>query len=156
MGDNTAGLWENTDTFSLPLPGLVEREWSEMQMRPPTTGALLATLTFLLSCGAGSAQTMPRVGETWQLKVGGFGCAKNDDLDRLLHLRHQDDQTEFQALLLEYRGGGLCQDLPKGLQVIVDRIEPYGMLNDRPCVRQSGHSDCWYTLPSFLQPITKQ
>ena len=122
-------------------------------MRPPVTGTLLATLMLFLTCGAGAAQTMPRVGETWQLKVDGFGCGKNDDLDRLLRLLHQDDQTEFSGLLLRLRGEGSCQNLPKGLQVVVDRIEPYGMLNDRPCVRQSGSSDCWYTLPAFLQPI---
>ena len=107
-------------------------------------------------CGLGSAQTVPRAGEMWQLKIDAFGCAKNEDLDRLLRLLHQDDQTEFRALLLNLRGERLCQDLPKGLQVLVDRIEPYGMLNDRPCVRQSGHSDCWYTLPAFLQPISNR
>jgi hypothetical protein len=125
-------------------------------MRAPAMGTLLATLMLFVSCGLGSAQTMPRVGETWQLKIDAFGCAKNEDLDRLLRLLHQDDQTEFRAQLLSLRGERLCQDLPKGLQVLVDRIEPYGMLNDRPCVRQSGHSDCWYTLPAFLQPISNQ
>jgi hypothetical protein len=120
-------------------------------MRPPVTGTLSATLMLFISCGLGSAQTTPRVGEAWQLKVDGFGCAKNEDLDRLLRLLHQDDQAEFRT-----HGDGLCQDLPKGLQVLVDRIEPYGMLNDRPCVRQSGSSDCWYTLPAFLQPTSNR
>jgi hypothetical protein len=76
------------------------------------------------------------------LKIDGFGRGKNDDLGRPLQVLHSADQAEFSALLLRLRGEGLCQDLPKGLKVVVDRIEPYGMLNDRPCVRQSGHSDC--------------
>ena len=93
-------------------------------MRAPAIGTLLATLMIFVSCGLGSAQTMPRAGETWLLKIDAFGCAKNEDLDRLLRLLHQDDQTEFRALLLNLRGERLCQDLPKGLQVLVDRMSP--------------------------------
>jgi hypothetical protein len=123
-------------------------------MRLAVTGTLLAIVMFSISCGAGSAQNLPQVGETWQFKTDGFGCAKNDDLDRLLRLHHDDDQTAFSKLLLGFRGEGRCQDLPKGLQVVVERIEPYGMLNDRPCVRRSGESVCWYTSPAFLRPTT--
>ncbi len=144
------------DHKSVPKRAGAQSEWSDVPMRPPVLGTLLATLALFLSCAAASAQTMPRVGERWQLKVEGFGCAKNDDLDRLLRLLHGEDPTEFRTLLLRYRGEGLCRDLPKGLPVVVDRIEPYGMLNDRPCVRQGGDSDCWYTLPAFLQPISNQ
>ena len=122
-------------------------------MRLAVPATLFAIMTLWISCGAGSAQTLPQVGETWRLKIDGFGCARNDDLDQLLHLHHDDDQTAFSALLLRFRGEGRCQDLPKGLEVVVERIEPYGMLNDRPCVRQSGSSDCWYTSPAFLRPI---
>ena len=119
-------------------------------------GALCAISMLLASCNVALTQTMPKEGETWQLKTDGFGCGKNDDLDKLLQVLHGGDETEFSALLLRFRGEGLCQDLPKGLQVVVDRIESYGMLNDRPCVRQSGHSACWYTLPAFLQPMRNQ
>jgi hypothetical protein len=126
------------------------------QMPLSVTGALCAIPMLLLSCSVALTQTMPKEGETWQLKIDGFGCGKNDDLDKLLQVQHSGDQTEFSALLLRFRRDGLCQDLPKGLLVVVDRIESYGMLNDRPCVRQSGHSDCWYTLPTFLQRTSNQ
>jgi hypothetical protein len=92
---------------------VVQRKWSDIQMRPSVIGMLFAIMMLSLSCGAGSAQTLPRVGETWQLKMDGFGCAKNDDLDRLLHLLHHGDQTGFSMLLLRFRGEVLCQDLPK-------------------------------------------
>jgi hypothetical protein len=104
----------------------------------------------------GSAQTSPQVGETWQLKIDAFGCARNDDLDQLLHLRHDDDQNAFSALLHRLRGEERCRELAKGLEVVVERVEPYGMLNDRPCVRAGGSSVCWYTSPAFLRPAGSQ
>ncbi len=121
-------------------------------MRPAIPATLFAIMTLSMSCDVGSAQTLPRVGETWQLKIDGFGCARNDDLDQLLRLRHDDDQNAFSALLHRLGGEERCRELPKGLEVVVERIEPYGMLNDRPCVRGGGSSVCWYTLPAFLRP----
>jgi hypothetical protein len=131
-------------------------KWSQIKMPSPVAATLCAISMLLASGSVALTQTMPKEGETWQLKMDGFGCAKNGDLDRLLQVRRSGDQAEFAALLLRLRGEGLCQDLPKGLQVVVDRIESYGMLNDRPCVRQSGRSACWYTLPAFLQPMRNQ
>lgn len=125
-------------------------------MRPAIPATLFAVMTLSMSCGAGSAQTLPRVGETWQLKIDGFGCVRNDDLDQLLRLRHDDDQNAFSTLLHRLRGEERCRELPKGLEVVVERIEPYGMLNDRPCVRGGSASVCWYTLPAFLRPAGSQ
>jgi hypothetical protein len=122
-------------------------------MRRAVLATLFAIMMVFIFSAAGSAQTLPRVGETWQLKIDGFGCARNDDLDQLLRLRHDDDQNAFSALLHKLRGEERCRELPKGLEVVVERIEPYGMLNDRPCVRGGGSSVCWYTLPAFLRPV---
>jgi len=154
IGDIAGGVWENTDIVAAEDAGCAK--WSQIKMPSPVAATLCAISILLASCSVALTQTMPKEGETWQLKIDGFGCGKNDDLDRLLQVRRGGDQAEFAALLLRLRGEGLCQDLPKGLQVVVDRIESYGMLNDRPCVRQSGHSDCWYTLPAFLRRTGNQ
>jgi hypothetical protein len=60
-------------------------------MRRAALATLFAIMMVGMFCAAGSAQTLPRVGETWQLKIDGFGCVRNDDLDQLLRLRHDDD-----------------------------------------------------------------
>jgi hypothetical protein len=125
-------------------------------MRRAALATLFAIMMVGMFCAAGSAQTLPRVGETWQLKIDGFGCARNDDLDQLLRLRHDDHQDAFSTLLHRLRGEERCRELPKGLEVVVERIEPYGMLNDRPCVRGGGSSVRWYTLPAFLRPAGSQ
>jgi hypothetical protein len=98
IGDIAGGVWENTDIVAAEDAGCAK--WSQIKMPSPVAATLCAISILLAPCSVALTQTMPKEGETWQLKIDGFGCGKNDDLDRLLQVRRSGDQAEFAALLL--------------------------------------------------------
>ena len=115
----------------------------------------LITATLGAFVSQAGAQLSPQSGEMWQMKVDGFGCVKNEDLEKLVNLVSQHDQKAFSTLLLKLGGVGACQSMPKGLRVIVDHTASYGVFGNHPCVREIDNPDCWYTSPTFLEPAPK-